>query len=316
MKSRVPQELVFPLPPDIFHPALHAWVLLLEDTLIPIALVQRPGTDNGCIAPGRRGMLLVPQDIRNHERNTAMVQLVGRQIFEPFGEKRRHIHQIRRSPDEHLRIPGPAQPLIPLRAIRRHIDKVAFLAPQDIVLELVDQRIGAREGACVLHIRMKYDPCKILWREFLTEPGQLHIPEPLEGKTRLIAFPANAFGNIGDLLSGASQIIGVDVAVPVQHLEMNQLHLPPARGIQAELHPANHVLPHIKHGFTGWRLNQLKRLDLFYFSYRNILLRHQNLLRMRDEFNPGPAAAVIPGLAEPAQLQTGIIGLSVIELRH
>ncbi|MNN70410.1 hypothetical protein D3C81_1862580 [compost metagenome] len=115
-------------------------------------------------------MLFVPQDIRNHERNTAMVLLVGRQIFEPFGEKRRHIHQIRRGADEHLRIAGPAQPLIPLRAIRRYIDKVTFLAPQNIVLELVDQRIGASEGACALHIRMKHNAREILQREVLTEP--------------------------------------------------------------------------------------------------------------------------------------------------
>ncbi len=45
--------------------------------------------------------------------------------------------------DEHLGVAGPAQPLVALRAIGGHFQEIALLAPEDIVLQLVEHRVGA-----------------------------------------------------------------------------------------------------------------------------------------------------------------------------
>ena len=43
---------------------------------------------------------------------------------------------------EHLRIAGPTEPLVALRTVGRHVEEIAFLPPDDVVLQLVDQRVG------------------------------------------------------------------------------------------------------------------------------------------------------------------------------
>ena len=37
-------------------------------------------------------------------------------------------------PREHLRVAGPAEPFVALRAVGRNIDKVAFLTPNNVAL--------------------------------------------------------------------------------------------------------------------------------------------------------------------------------------
>ena len=59
--------------------------------------------------------------------------------------------------DEDLDVAGPAQPLVALRTVGGHIHEIAFLAPHDVVLQLVEQRIGALEVAGASHVRVQHD---------------------------------------------------------------------------------------------------------------------------------------------------------------
>ena len=62
------------------------------------------------------------------------LEMVGLQIFQPLGEKRRYIHIECRGSAKCLRISGPAEAFVPLRTIGRHIKEIAFLSPNNIML--------------------------------------------------------------------------------------------------------------------------------------------------------------------------------------
>ena len=64
-----------------------------------------------------------------------------------LGEERRNVHVEGSRADEYLRIARPSQTLIALRAIGWDIKKIALLPPDDIALQLVDQRVGTIELA-------------------------------------------------------------------------------------------------------------------------------------------------------------------------
>ena len=68
----------------------------------------------------------------------------------PGGSAR--VEQERRGRGEDRQVAGPAQPLVALRAVRRHVDEVAALTPDHIAVQLVEQRVGALEGADALEL--------------------------------------------------------------------------------------------------------------------------------------------------------------------
>ena len=71
--------------------------------------------------------------------------LVRGHVAQPLREEAGHVHVEARGAREGLGIPGPAQPLVPLRAVGGHVEEVALLSPEDVVLELVQQRVRRGE---------------------------------------------------------------------------------------------------------------------------------------------------------------------------
>ena len=60
-------------------------------------------------------------------------------VLQLFGKESLHIHVEGSCRREHLGIRGPTQALVPLRAVGGNVDKVAFLAPDNIVLKLIEK---------------------------------------------------------------------------------------------------------------------------------------------------------------------------------
>src|SRR5213079_933001 len=89
------------------------------------------------------------QGVGNHPRDTAAWVLIGRYIGQPLREETRDIHVERGRPREHLGISCPSEPLVALRAVGGHVEKVAALPPDDVVLELVEQRVRGYECPCL-----------------------------------------------------------------------------------------------------------------------------------------------------------------------
>lgn len=80
-------------------------------------------------------------NVRNNMRYTALWCLINLQIMEPFLIERICIHQISGGTAEDLRISSPSQTLITLRAVCRYIKEITLQPPQEIVMQLVQQRI-------------------------------------------------------------------------------------------------------------------------------------------------------------------------------
>ena len=79
--------------------------------------------------------------------NGAAGFLIGGHVLQPFGVEGRDIGVEAGGAGEDLGIAGPAQALIALRAVGRDVHEIAFLAPLNVVLQLIDHRIGALEGS-------------------------------------------------------------------------------------------------------------------------------------------------------------------------
>jgi hypothetical protein len=126
----------------------HALVPLLEDPHISVAAVDRPGTDHHGVGPGRSPVQARNQQPiggRSHRRHAPVRSLRIREIGEPLREEPRHVHVERRRADEDLCITRPAEAFVALRTVGRHVDEVAPLAPDNVLLESVEPLVGAGE---------------------------------------------------------------------------------------------------------------------------------------------------------------------------
>ena len=81
------------------------------------------------------------QDVGDHERHRAVVFLIERDILQPLGVKRSGVMIERSGSRENLRVPSPAQAFVALRAVRGDVEKISFLAPKNVVLQLIQKSI-------------------------------------------------------------------------------------------------------------------------------------------------------------------------------
>ena len=192
------------------------------------SLIYRPRHHHGHVRPSRRRRCAFPrfvrQSVRNHERHRAIVFLVQRHVSQPLGVKPRRIEIERRGRRKHLRVPGPPQPLVALRAICRHIQKIPFLSPDDVVLQLVQQRVRAFKCPGPFHRRMHDDSGKIFRLHFARPSAHRDIPESLKCKMRLKRFRSCASARVANSFFRGAQIGGIEISFFVQHLRVPQCH--------------------------------------------------------------------------------------------
>ena len=134
----------------VIDPGTHARILALEQAPIAVREVHRPGNDDGDVGPagGAREPNGVPAEgIRNYPGDTAARVLIGRHIRQPLREETIDVHVERGCPREHLGVPRPAESLVALRAVSRHIEKVAALSPDDVALQLIEERVRGDEAS-------------------------------------------------------------------------------------------------------------------------------------------------------------------------
>ena len=123
-------------------------VVIANDARVAVAFVDRVGADDARIAP--RDVAMPAGQIGRDIREAAIgVLRIGVEIDEPLGEERCDVEVVRGGGDEELRIAGPAEALIALRAVGGDFEVVALLAPDDVVEQLVHRFVGAiRNSRC------------------------------------------------------------------------------------------------------------------------------------------------------------------------
>ena len=194
-------------------PAFHTVILIFQHPRVAVHQIHRPRVDHRRIRPRRCGvrpaagqqtiiLAVAVENIRDHMRNTALRCLVTAQISQPFGKEITRLHQVAGGPAEDLRITRPAQTLVALRAVGRHIDKVTFQPPEDIVVQLVKILIRTTEMACLLHGGMQHDGGEIVQSHLSRIFFDFHVAKALPGEMRMINFLAIAFERIFHPLFG------------------------------------------------------------------------------------------------------------------
>src|SRR5262245_20156715 len=118
-------------------------------------------------------------------RNTSVLILIGSDILEPLREEACHVHVERGGPREDLSIARPAEPLVTLRAVSRNIEKVALLPPDDVVLQLIDQRARRLKLAAASHVGVDGDTGQALGSQIAGIAFNLHKAEALKSEVRL-----------------------------------------------------------------------------------------------------------------------------------
>ena len=84
---------------------------------------------------------------------------------------------------KHLRISGPAQPLIPLGTIGRNVQEVGFQPPKGIGEQAVDFFISGSDESRPIHFRIDRPSLKV-GGIYAIQPADLHIAEAEESKAR------------------------------------------------------------------------------------------------------------------------------------
>ena len=188
--------------------------------------------------------------------------LVGGEVAQPVREEAGDVEVERGRAREHLRVARPAEPLVALRAVGRHADEVALLPPHDVVVELVEHRVGAGEGAGARHVGVHDDAGDRFRRRRAWQPFDLHEAEAVEGEVRLEGLLGAATQRVAVRLLRGAKVGRVEVAVLVEHLGVLELDRRAGGSRDAEPHPADHVLPHVVHGLASRCVDDLERLDL------------------------------------------------------
>ena len=154
MLVTLPDQII---PGTILHitdPFFHALILVLKHGNISVIQVQHPGYNHPGIGPSCSSSMT--QYVRDHVGNASIFILVSSQVFQPFRIESGRIHIEAGCGRKNLCISRPSQSLIPLRTIGGYIQKIPLQSPDDVVLQLVDQRIRTGETARWLHIRMDH----------------------------------------------------------------------------------------------------------------------------------------------------------------
>ena len=129
--------------PDV---RLHAGQLPRQHLAVAVGDVHRPRHDRGGVRPAGAAEreLAVAEDVGDDAGHGAVGGLVVREVDEPARPEGARVEQGARRGCEGLRVAGPAEPLVALRAVGRHGDEVVPLRPPDVLVE--PGEVGVRAG--------------------------------------------------------------------------------------------------------------------------------------------------------------------------
>ena len=252
LEARVPEPGRRPQTLDPSDVGGHGRERVGEGGDVPVRLVDRPGDPDRGVAPDRgavrgrelRRVVDVLQHVGDDERHHAVgVPLLEVQIQQPVAEEALGVEQVDRGRRERRQVTGPAQPLVALGAVGRHVDEVPPGTPDHIAVQPVEQVVGALEGADPLEVGGDHHGRQIVGGQVPGPTVDLQVTEPVEGEGRLEDVLAPAQGEpVGGL--GRAQRARAQLVV-LEHLRVPEGDHRPGRTLDGEPHPADQVLTEV-----------------------------------------------------------------------
>ena len=301
-------QVVRIVPLDEVHPAGHRGEVPPQDRGVAVHLVQRPRHDHARIPPGRRTSPGHVEPRRNITERPRRVLGVGH-VIEPLVEERRDVPVVAGGAGEHLGIAQPAEPLVALRAVGRHADEVAPLAPVDVAEQLVEPRFRALERAGGRDVGVR-DPGHDVVRAGLARIAvKLRVPEAVQREARLERRRAAGAAELVGL-PGGTQVVGVQGAVGGQHLGVPDPHAGAGRAVRADPQPAGQVLAEVGDEPPGVVRRDADRPDLLGDPDRRPGVGDQRpAVPVPDPHRP-PAGRVEAGRVPAVRLAGGLVPLT------
>ncbi len=165
-------------------------------------------------------------------------------VIEPLGEERGDVPVVAGGAREDLGVAQPAEPLIALRAVGRHADEVAALAPVDVAEQLAEPGRRALEGAGGRYVGVHHPGHDVARPRLAGIAGDLGVPEPVQREAGFEDLRA-ARGEELVGLPGGAQVVGVEAAAGGQHLTVPDTHAGPGRPVHTDPQPAGQVLAEV-----------------------------------------------------------------------
>ena len=246
----------------------HRLPAALDDARVTVGLPDGPRADHACIAPSRPEVPAVLEWKGRVAWEGAARSLGLHQLPQPFGVERRHVRIVSRRAHIDLCVAGPAEPFVPLGAIRRQVNKVRALRPHDVLVQPVHHRIGALEIARKRSIGVQHNARDGVEVRLARIARHLHILEPVEGESRRIALPRRVAAQ-GVVICRArlAQVLGHEAAIGMQHLAVAQANARAGRTFDLEPHHAGEVLSQVEDVDAVGRRGDGDRLDLLNGSH-------------------------------------------------
>ena len=166
-------------------------IAVLQNPLVTVGTVERPRQHGHHIAPERRAVLLVAQNVRHDLRHTHIGAKLAGKVAQPLRHKRHNVLIERRRGAERGHVAGPAQTLAALGAVGGDVQEVIPLAPLDVLLQAVHPLVGAGKTACLLQIGGEMARRKLHVLPVL-QPLHAQIAEAVPCKMRVQNLPAAA----------------------------------------------------------------------------------------------------------------------------
>ena len=184
LEPGLPQPVFAALALDKLDPVLHTVVAVLQNALIAVSTVERPRQHRHHIAPERRAVLLIAQDIRHDLRHAHVWAKLAGKVAQPLCHKGHNVFIERRRGAERRHIARPSQTLAALRTVGGNVQEVIPLAPLDVLLQTVHPRVGTGKTARLLQIGGEV-ACRKLHVLPVLQPLHANIAEAVPCKMRV-----------------------------------------------------------------------------------------------------------------------------------
>ena len=265
---------------NVLDPLLHRIVVSLEEPLVAVAAIESPGNDDARVSPTGRAVRRHHESGRDVGKST-LLRLGVANVLEPLREERCHVDVEARRAREDLGVPHPAEPLVALRAIGRNRKEIPSLAPDDVLLELVEERARGLESTCLRSRRVDHHRGQRVESGLSRMSPDLGVAKPVEGEVRLEDFGASALGDVDVRRSSRPQIRGVEVPIGGEHLREADLDPCSRLGLDSEPGEPHEVLSEVEDVNSRRRLGAIRRGDLLDALDERRVLSHQLGLRRR-----------------------------------
>ena len=282
-----------------------------DDALIVELFAQGTGNNDRAARPG--DIVRIDRPVGGADvRHAAGVLLCVRHVLQPFGVERRGVEQVGLALAFSGAVPQPALALVALRAISRDASIIAAHAPHNVLVDAVQQRIGAGKLTRALQGVMDHLPFQRRQRRLPRIASHLDIAKSMVSETRLIQFRALALQRVGIRHLGRADVVQIKRAVGLKRLRVAQPDFRPARTGHLEPAPADHILAQVKYPHTGLRLRDSDWLERFHDADGRDHLGREHAARGGDPLSRLPLRSVEARRAPAGNLPARVILLAVV----